>query len=139
MTGFIVLVVLVGGILILRNIRNKNESLPTPSPSIEQKISETFNGMTIPDDVDRAELKDVSGGDGFGIATRTEILVDLPEAPLGQYYQAKLMNSEGKSVLLGTLKAAKGGYLIEYNSSRYPGYDKVVIVLGEKTLLEGSF
>jgi hypothetical protein len=139
-TGLVVLIVLIAGVLLIRNARNKRlAALPTPTPTIEQKVSKTFNGLVIPADVDKAELKDVTGGNGFGVATRTEILVNLPELPKGQYYQGKLENSQGKLVLIGTFRVAKGGYLLEYNSSKYPGYDKVLVVLGSKTLLEGSF
>lgn len=138
-TGFIVLVVLIGAALLVRNARLKKQAIVTPTPSVEDKVSKTFNGLTIPADVDKAELKDVTGGDSFGIATRTEILANLPELPVGQYYQGKLVNAEGKSILLGRFRIAKGGYLLEYSSAKYPGYDKVVVVLGSKTLLEGSF
>jgi hypothetical protein len=139
-TGLIVLVVLIVGVLLIRNARNRRlASVPAPTPTIEQKVSKTFNGLVIPEDVDKTELKDVSGGSGFGVATRTEILVNLPELPKGQYYQGKLENSQGKLVLIGAFRVAKGGYLLEYNSSKYPGYDKVLVVLGNKTLLEGSF
>lgn len=139
-TGFIILVLLVGGALLIRNLRNKNQAQePTPTPSIEEKVKETFNGLTIPSDIERTELKDVSGGGAFGVATRTEMLANLPQLPAGQYYQGKLENGSGQSVLLGTFRVAKGGYILEYDSSKYSGYNKVIVVLGDKTLLEGSF
>lgn len=139
-TGLIVLVVLIAGVLLIKNARDKRlAAVPTPTPSIEQKVGATFNGLTIPSDVEKTELKDVTGGQSFGIATRTEILANLPELSPGQKYQAKLENSQGKTILLGTLRIAKGGYLLEYDSSKYPGYNKVLVILGGKTLLEGSF
>ena len=95
--------------------------------------------MAIPADVERTELKDVSGGQSFGIATRTEILANLPEPPAGTVYQGKLENDQGQFVTLGTLHIAKGGYILEYNSSNYSGYNKVLVVLGSQTILEGSF
>jgi hypothetical protein len=72
----------------------------------------------------------------MGLATRNEILADLPS---GQSYQGWLENSNGKTVLLGTLKMAKGGWLLNYNSGAYPGYNKVIVTAGQKHILEGSF
>ena len=94
--------------------------------------------MVIPTDAEKIELKDVSGGSGMGIATRNEILADLPTLPNGQFYQGWL-EKDGKTVLLGTLELAKGGWILNYNSSVYPGYNKVVVTVGEKHILEGSF
>jgi len=140
LTGFIVLVVIVAGALLIRNLRNKNQAAtPAPTPSLEQKVKETFNGLEIPADTEKAELKDVTGGNSFGVATRTEILANLPEPPAGQYYQAKLENEAGNSVTLGSFRIAKGGYILEYNTSKYPGYNKISVVLGAKTILQGSF
>jgi hypothetical protein len=139
-TGLVVLVILIAGVLLIKNARDKKlAGVPIPTPSIEQKIGKTFNGLTIPNDAEKAELKDVTGGTSFGIVTRTEVLANLPELPKGQVYQVKLENPQGKTILLGSLRIAKGGYLLEYDSSKYPGYDKVLVVLGSKTLLEGSF
>jgi hypothetical protein len=66
-------------------------------------------------------------------------LADLPTLPNGQFYQGWLGNSSGKTVLLGTLKMAKGGWILNYNSSVYPGYNKVIVTVGGKHILEGSF
>lgn len=139
-TGLVVLIVLIAGVLLIKNARDKRLAVvPTPTPSIEEKVGKVFNGLTIPSDVEKAELKDVTGGESFGIATRTEVLANLPELSAGQKYQVKLENSQGKTVLLGNLRIAKAGYLLEYDSSKYPGYDKVLVISGGKTLLEGSF
>lgn len=139
LTGFIILVILIAGALLVKNIKNKKQVTPSPTPSIEQKVKETFNGLEIPSDTEKTELKDVTGGNGFGVATRTEILANLPQPPAGQYYQGKLENDAGNSVVLGSFRVAKGGYILEYNSSKYPGYNKVLVVLGGKAILEGSF
>lgn len=136
--GAIVLGLLVGGALWIRNSRLNKQALTVTTPSIEEKIGETFNGLTIPEGVEKAELKDVSGGNGFGIATRTEVLADLPDPDRGEFYQAWIEKGDQK-ILLGKMRVAKGGYLIEYDGARYPGYDKVVVTLGEKRILEGSF
>lgn len=113
-------------------------SLPLSTPSVEKRIEEKFNGLIIPEDVEKIELKNVSGGEGVGIATRSEILADLPPLEKGESYQAFLGNGS-KTVLLGVMRQAKGGYIIEYNSSRYPGYNQIIINKGSVRILEGSF
>lgn len=75
----------------------------------------------------------------MGIATRTEVLADLPGLANGQFYQVRLQNINGKEVLLGNLRQAKGGWILEYNSVKFPGYNKVIVTLGTKHILEGSF
>jgi hypothetical protein len=75
----------------------------------------------------------------MGIATRSEILADLPGLNVGQKYQGYLENSSGKTVLLGTLKAEKGGWILNFDSAKYPEYNKVIVTQGTKHILEGSF
>ncbi|MCX6704055.1 MAG: hypothetical protein NTZ07_01270 [Candidatus Woesebacteria bacterium] len=139
LAAFIVIVVVVAGILVIKNRAKIAQKVsPTASPSIQQQIESKFKGLVIPGDQEKIELKDVSGGLGMGIATRNEILADLPTLPNGQFYQGRL-EKDGKTVLLGTLKMAKGGWILNYNSSVYPGYNKVIVTVGEKHILEGSF
>jgi len=136
---FVVIVAVIALFLYFRSKKTVN-TLPViaPTPTIEQKIESKLKGFTIPTDAERIELKDVSGGDSFGIATRNEIMADLPEPTLGQYYQAYL-EKEGKTVVLGRMEEGKGGWIISYDSSRFPGYYKVIVMLGAKHILEGSF
>jgi hypothetical protein len=137
---FLVLVIVVAGILMINRVKlPKRVSTPSPTPSLQEKIESKFGGLVIPQDVERAELRDVSGGEAAGIATRTEILADLPTPPAGQSYRGWLENEEGKLVLLGSFRVAKGGYILEYNSAKAPGYNKVVVTLEDKHILEGSF
>ncbi len=137
--GLVVLVILITSALLIKRARtNKLQNMPSATPTVEQRIKDTFGGLIIPEDVDKADLTDVSGGDGVGIATRTEILADLPEPTSNRFYQAWL-EKDGKKVLLGRMRVAKGGYIIEYDGARYPGYNKVVVTLGETRILEGSF
>lgn len=139
-TGLVVLVVIIAGVLLLRNARNKKlAGNPTPTPSITQKMNNTFPGLNIPQGSVKAELKDVTGGESYGVATETEIVANLPDLKAGQVYQAWLTNESGKKLLLGNLKLAKGGFILEYNSSKYQGYNKISITLGTKSILEGSF
>lgn len=139
-TGLIVLVVLIAGVLIIRNARNKiSVSGPSATPSISEQLSKTFPGFNIPAGTETADLKDVSGGSAMGVATRTEIVANLPTLSGGQFYQAFLENSQGKQVLLGTLRLTKSGWMVSYDSSKYPGYSKVIVATGGKHILEGSF
>ncbi len=137
--AFIVIIAIVAGVFVIRNRTNIVQKVSSsPTPSIQQQIQNKFNGLVIPADQEKVELKDVSGGSGMGLATRNEILADLPSLPSGQSYQGWLENN-GKTVLLGTLKMAKGGWILNYNSSMYPGYNKVIVAVGTKHILEGSF
>ena len=139
MITFIVIVIIVAGVLVIRN-RAKIAPKVTPSatPSIQQQIENKFKGLVVPQGEAGIDLKDVSGGAGMGIATRSEIIADLPTLPSGQFYQVWLENN-GKTVLLGKLSMAKGGWILNYNSSTYPGYNKVIVTVGTKHILEGSF
>ncbi len=139
--GLVVLVVLVTAVLVIKRSLNKKTVVNSPSQkvSIQQKIQNTFPSLNIPEDSIKSNLTDVSGGQSFGVATNTEILANLPDLSAGKVYKAWLENVAGKTLLLGNLRAAKGGYLIEYNSSNYPSYNKVIITLGNKHILEGSF
>ena len=137
--AFIVVVVVVAVALLIKNrAKVSQKPSPTPTPSIQQQIQNKFNGLVIPKDQESIELKDVSGGSAIGIATRNEILADLPDLPSGEFYQGWIENN-GKTVLLGTLKIAKGGWILSYSSSAYPGYNKVIVAVGTKHILEGSF
>jgi hypothetical protein len=139
LVAFIVIVAIVAGVLLIKNRAKIAQKVsPTATPSIQQQIENKFKGLVIPQDQESIELKDVSGGSGIGLATRNEILADLPTLPNGQFYQGWL-EKDGKAVLLGTLKMAKGGWILNYNSSIYPGYNKVIVTVGGKHILEGSF
>lgn len=138
--AFIVVVAVVAGVLFLKNRTKVFPKVnPSATPSIQQQIESKFKGLTIPTDTEKIELKDVSGGSGMGIATRNEILADLPAISNGQSYQGRLENSSGKTVLLGNLTMSKGGWILNYNSEVFPGYNKVIITVGIKHILEGSF
>jgi hypothetical protein len=73
--AFVVVVIAVAGVLLMKKNLKVNKLLaPSVTPTIQQKIESKFLGLNIPTDAERAELKDVSGGSGIGLATRTEIL-----------------------------------------------------------------
>ena len=87
----------------------------------------------------------MSSGNGRGIATNKEILVDIEDPATGYFYEGWLEKS-GNLISLGKLQIAKGGWLLEYDGSKYPEYKKIIISLErvldnkiEKRILEGSF
>ena len=61
-----VVALLTATILVVKNNRDAKlqESLKG-TPTIEQKVEEKFGGLQVPADVEKTELKDVSGGDGL--------------------------------------------------------------------------
>lgn len=133
--------------------RSKETITQLPEPTTEERIEETFK-VEIPDDVDKAELTDVTGGTSSGIATRKyengvythTVLADLPDSTSGEFYEGWLVMGD-KFFSTGRMRVAKGGYLLEYTSKTdYSDYNEVVITLEgtadttpEKHVLEGNF
>ena len=146
-TGLVVVLLIIGGVYLFKYLKKDKTVVSTSSPAsyeFKKDFSDSFK-INIPDDVSFIELKDISGGDSRGIATDSEILVDAADTDTGYYYEAWLESSD-KLVSLGKLKVAKGGWLIEYDRSKYPTSTKVVVSLEklndnkiEKRILEGSF
>ena len=153
--GILVVIVIILGasLYLLRRDDNtpKLDSLPSPTPSIEGRIESSFN-TTIPDDVEKTELKDVSGGTGSGIATRKlqsnlytyTFLVDLPDPSDGLFYEAWIVK-DNENISLGKLVVAKGGWMIE-SQTRSLDYNTVIVTeekvydkSPEKKLLEAQF
>lgn len=155
--GLLILAVLAG---IIFWFRKPKEEFKVPEiPSVEEKMEEFFN-VEIPEDVEKAQLKDVMGGDALGIATRRYengafvhvVLADLPDLEEGFFYEGWLVKGkEGDDdfdyISTGKMRLAKGGYLIEFESSTdYLNYQEVVITLEktednnpEKHVLKGAF
>lgn len=156
--GLIILALLAVAIVAIRRSRAP-KPLPTQTPSIEDKLEKSFN-FEIPEDMERADLTDVSGGTGSGIATRKyesglfshAILADLPDPESGSFYEGWLVRGKEKDadyayISTGKMRLAKGGYLLEFESSRdYSDYKTVGVTLEkvndgkpETHILEGSF
>lgn len=157
--GLIALAIFVAIIYWYQKNKKASELLPAAQPTYEQSFEDKFN-IQIPEDVDKAELKDVSGGNGSGLATKQyengrfthNVLADLPDPAAGYFYEGWLVNgNEGDLspvyVKTGKMSLVKGGYLLEFESSKdYSGYAGVVISLEkvfgskpDKPILEGSF
>ncbi len=157
--GVVIFAILVGAVFFFRR-QKKGPELPiTPPPSVEDKIEKSFN-IELPDDVDKATLKDVSGGDSSGISTRKyangkfthTALADLPDPDSGEFYEGWLVRGNpGEAnfsfISTGKMRVAKGGWLLEFQSSKdFSDYKMVVVTLEkvddkkpEKHILEGSF
>lgn len=150
--GIVVLAIL-AVILIFYN-KSKTPSI-TQVPDLkeqESQIEEQFM-VNIPENVEKASLQDVTGNGFIGFATRDfsnsmftlTVLADLPDPDIG-FYQAWLVKDD-MYVSAGKLKVAKGGYLLEFNSSLdLSDYTKVQVTqetifdsTPEVTILEGEF
>jgi hypothetical protein len=161
--GVIVLAAAVGVYFYGQKLKKDNQpKVPqtlSSQDNTEQNIENKFN-LQIPDDLEKAILKDRAGGNSQAIATRKwsdgqfsfDILADLPEPESGFLYQGFLIRGnegeDGYSVIsVGQFTIAKGGWLIHYESSNnYSDYTKVVVSLQqalserpEKPVLQGSF
>src|SRR3989304_8066467 len=156
------LIVLAGlGALIYWAVRSPQDTdLPAlPTPSFEKRREDSFK-YQIPEGFEKAELTDISGGTGSGIATRKyetprfrhAVLADLSDPESGSFYEGWLVRGEeGEDnfayISTGKLSIAKGGYMLEFESATdYSDYEGVVITLEkvndktpEKHVLEGSF
>ncbi len=151
----VIILALLGAFIYFRQQRiDREEELKVPETlSVEDIIEESFK-IEIPEDVEKAELKDVVGGDSSGIATRKfengrfahMVLADLPDPETGSYYEGWLVN--GDSVIsTGRMQIAKGGYLLEFSSDTdYSDHSEVVVTKEkiadknpEEHILEGSF
>ncbi|KKQ24958.1 MAG: hypothetical protein US62_C0036G0019 [Candidatus Woesebacteria bacterium GW2011_GWA1_37_8] len=155
-----VVLLAIAGLIYWRQVSKKVSTQTVPETlSVEDKIEDKFK-YQIPDDVEKAELKDITGGDASAISTRkfennkftSTILADLPDPVPGSFYQGWLVKGEeGKDdyaiLSLGKLTVAKGGWMLDYSStSNKTDYSKVLITLEKKfdttpetKVLEGSF
>lgn len=144
--GFVIIILIVAGVFYYKKIKTSKISVsPTPvSIGFQKDLEDSFK-YNIPDDVNSIELKDVAGGNARGIATIKEILVDANDPESGFFYSAWL-EKDNNFILLGKLKVAKGGWLLEYDKSKFQDFKKIIISLEskfdnkiEKRILEGSF
>ena len=156
----ILILVIVAGVIYWRQRTSPSEEMRVPETlSLEDTLEEKFK-IEIPEDVDKAELKDVSGGSASAIAIRKfennkfthSILADLPDPEAGSFYEGWLVRGEEgsdnfSSFSSGRMRLAKGGWMLEFESSTdYSDYNKVVVTsekvadkTPEKHILEGSF
>lgn len=121
------------------------EDTPISTTDTESKIEEVL-GRTIPDDVEKATLRDLTDLGMSAIATRVEdggvvefsVLADLAES--SEPYEVWAGASGDNLRKLGVMAAAKGGYLFEYRQAgALDNYNSVEIKQGDTRVLEGSF
>lgn len=158
--GFIVLIALIAGVLVIKNSqKGKTATLPSPTPNFGV-VENKFPSLKVPANADRASLNDISGDGGMGEAFRTfqngqfslTVMANLPDPKSGTYYQAWMVRGNPGDVnfsyaSLGRLGIAKGGYLVDFISSKdYSDYKAIVVSVQTTTsvtpqthLLEGSF
>jgi hypothetical protein len=107
-----------------------------------------------PEDVDKAQLRDITGGTSSGMAIRIfedgkfkhMVLADLPEPVTGVFYEGWLVK-DNDFFSTGKMRIAKGGWILEFESNvDYSDYNKVVVTQEliddenpETYILEGEF
>jgi hypothetical protein len=135
------------------NLLKVNTHLPTPVSQFQQSLQDNF-GITVPPTAIKSDLKDVSGGSQMGLATVDKqnsqntytVIANLEDPTSGYFYEAWLVNGTD-TIPLGKLNVAKGGWLINYSSSKDVSDHKTVWITLEKVddntpekhILEGSF
>jgi hypothetical protein len=158
--GIIILAVLGGIIYFWRNNAPKEEiTSPETLSTTEERLEKAF-GLDIPDELEKTELTAVNGFEGSAIATRNyqdgkfqhTVLADLADPQDGSFYEGWLVRGEPGDddfdvISTGRMRKAKGGWILEYSSSKdLTDHEKVVITLEEVAdstpemhVLEGSF
>lgn len=160
--GLAVVLVLAGGFLWWRSAKRaeRPEVFPAEGEGVEiedrtSQFAKKF-GVVLPQSLDRVELKDVTGGANAGIATREvvnnkfshAVLAALLDPERGSWYEGWLVRDEPfEAIYTGKLRLAKGGYLLEFNSSQdLRDHQKVVVTVEKKDdrkpethVLEGTF
>lgn len=157
--GIVVLILIVLGIVWVRNrtIEQRLTSLPSPTPASEI-LKSKFN-LSLPENGQKIDLK-VVDGEGLGAASRSfenntfsqSVLADLPEPRAGEYYEVWVVkgkegDSDYSQVSLGRLVSEKGGYILDYQSSKdYSDHKKLVVTKEmkndgnmETVVLEGGY
>lgn len=146
--GFVIIAVVIISAYAFKRIKTSKVTVaPTSSPvsiTFKKELEDNFK-TNIPDNSNTIELKDISGGNGRGLATDKEILADIEDPTQGYFYEAWLENN-GQLISLGKLQSAKGGWLLDYDGSKYSTYKNIIVSLEkkfdnniEKKILEGSF
>lgn len=144
--GFVIIAIIVFGAFMLKKSKTPKPIASSSPVSINYKkeLENNFK-YTIPEDANSVELKDISNGNGRGIATEKEILADIDDPAQGYYYEGWIEDtSNGNKTSIGKLQLVKGGWFLEYNGSLYQKPYKVVVSLekvldskSENKILEG--
>ncbi|OGM05389.1 hypothetical protein A2125_02105 [Candidatus Woesebacteria bacterium GWB1_43_5] len=157
--GAVVLAVIAGVVLFIQRRRQEvglPASSPISTPTIqeqEEAIEDRFR-VDIPENVEKANLKDVQGRGFSGIATRDvksgvlsmTVLADLPDPAQNKFYQVWLRKG-ADARKLGSMNIAKGGFLLDVDLREdLSTFKEVVVSLEskndaqiEEVILQGSF
>lgn len=157
----VVLVIAALGVFLYRQSQQQPEeiSIPTQDEVAEQRADQLLETLDvdIPENAERVNLRDVSGGEAAGVATRVEegetvsqeLLVALPEPEAGEFYEAYLLSDDEETdpVYLGRLRSMKGGWILEYQlTEENQGMNTVQVTkettddqTPEEVVLEGTF
>lgn len=157
--GLIVLAI-IAGIVFLVQRRRQDLVVPTPVPSSTPSLEEAVNRIEdsfrvdIPDDVEKADLRDTRNTGFGGIVTRDvkgnssniTVLADMEDPEAGKFYQVWI-RKPGQTRLLGTMRVSKGGYLSDVTLSEdLSSFNEIIVSLEtkndntlEETVLQGSF
>lgn len=157
--GLAVVLIIVGGWLFFRSRQPSQEPASAEQEqAAEEKVS-TFAeqlGVTIPEDVEKTALTDVTGGEAQGVATRDfdeglfthSVLASLPDPETGAFYEGWLVRPDPFDVVYtGKLRLVKGGWSLDYEAGEdLSDHNRVVVTLErvddqqpEAHILEGSF
>lgn len=160
--GLAVVLLVVGGFLVLKNRQPApkldDKAVTGEGVEIEEKASQFAKqmGITVPADMQKAELKDVTGGTGTGLATRKfasgvfthSVLAGIADPEPGTWYEAWLQRLDpADMVYTGKLRMAKGGWVLDYTGTQNLSDHNTVIVTRERVddrkpevhVLEGNF
>lgn len=152
--GIIILVIGLGAIYLFRHRKAANpvaSPTPTQTSAFEQKLENNFN-ITIPDNVVKTDLKDVSNSGGQGIVTVEDknskkvytVIADLEDPQPGYFYEAWLVDGSN-AVPMGILYQGKGGWMFSFETKDSGSKKTVWVTLEkvndktpEKRILEGT-
>jgi len=162
--ALILLLVGVGLVFYLRGGEKKEEGKVGEEDKVQvEEVTRDLSrqlGVTVPEDVERITLSDVSGGSATGLATRKyesgvyehTVLAALPDPLQGTFYEGWLVRGkEGDGnysvVSTGKMRISKSGYLLDFSSSKdLTDHPQVLVTLEtrddgkpEKHMLEGNF
>lgn len=135
---FLILLIVVFLAVYLKDKQTSFLTVPLSTPGVEERMQEKFEGLKIPDDEEKIELKNVSDSEALGIATKKGLYADLPDPEKGKVYRVILENGL-KKITLGNLTKTKAGWFLEYDLSKYEGYSKISVTENGNTILEGTF
>ena len=157
--GLAVILIIVGGFLFFRDRQTTSEPASVESEQATEEEMSSFAqelGVTLPEDVEKTTLTDVTGGEGQGVATREfegglfahSVLASLPDPEVGSFYEGWLVRPDPFDVVYtGKLRLVKGGWALDYEASEdLSDHTQVVVTLErvddqqpEAHVLEGGF